>query len=124
MSLKDAVRFMVRAGEEPALLARVGATVRAELTKLGNAHGFEFSTAELEQALRAELGELSDEQLAHASGGVANSDVAGADATDPNALVQWVLRESYLETTDDLRDYAEKVKHFNTAKKTIRDYLR
>jgi len=34
---------------------------------------------------------------------------AGA-AIDPNALVQEVLRESYLQTTKDLRAYAEKVK--------------
>ena len=78
MSLKNAVQFLVRAGEDPALLARLGATVRGELTRLGNAHGFDFSVAELEQALRAELGELSDEQLAHATGGVS------ADAPSQN----------------------------------------
>lgn len=44
-------------------------------------------------------------------------------ATDPNALVQWVLRESYLQTTEDLRYYAEKVRYYNQRKKTIRDYL-
>ncbi|MDQ2986274.1 MAG: hypothetical protein M3R13_06070 [Armatimonadota bacterium] len=44
-------------------------------------------------------------------------------AVDPNALVQEVLRESYLQTTEDLRYYAEKVKHFNQAKKLIREYL-
>jgi hypothetical protein len=43
--------------------------------------------------------------------------------TDPNALVQWVLRESYLQSTEDLRYYAEKVRHFNEQKKSIRDYL-
>ncbi len=49
----------------------------------------------------------------------------GADpsATDPNALVQSVLRESYLQTTEDLRFYAEKVRYFNRQKKAIRDYL-
>jgi hypothetical protein len=44
-------------------------------------------------------------------------------ATDPNALVQWVLRESYLQTTEDLRYYAEKVRSINQKKKAIRDYL-
>jgi hypothetical protein len=42
---------------------------------------------------------------------------------DPNALVQQVLRESYLQTTEDLRFYAEKVRYFNQCKKVIRDYL-
>jgi hypothetical protein len=44
-------------------------------------------------------------------------------AVDPNALVQFVLRESYLQTTEDLRFYAEKVKFFNQAKKEVRDHL-
>ena len=47
----------------------------------------------------------------------------GGGAIDPNALVQAVLRESYLQTTEDLRFYAEKVKHFNEQKQTIRDHL-
>jgi hypothetical protein len=42
---------------------------------------------------------------------------------DVNALVQHVLRESYLETTQDLYFYAEKVKFFNGVKKAIRDEL-
>jgi hypothetical protein len=42
---------------------------------------------------------------------------------DPNALVQQVLRESYLQTTEDLRFYAEKVRYYNQCKKLIRDYL-
>jgi hypothetical protein len=41
---------------------------------------------------------------------------------DVNALVQWVLRASYLETTEDLRFYADKVKYFNTIKKSVREY--
>jgi chromosome segregation ATPase len=44
-------------------------------------------------------------------------------AVDPNALVQEVLRESYLQTTEDLRFYAEKVKYFNEQKKAVREYL-
>lgn len=42
-------------------------------------------------------------------------------AVDPNALVQAILHESYLQTTEDLRFYAEKVKAFNAAKKPVRD---
>ena len=36
-------------------------------------------------------------------------------------LVQWVLRESYLSTTEDLRSYAEKVRYFNEVKKEARE---
>jgi len=42
---------------------------------------------------------------------------------DPNALVQLVLREAYIQSTEDLRFFAEKVKYFNECKKMIRDYL-
>ncbi len=42
---------------------------------------------------------------------------------DVQALVQWVLREAYLEGTQDLRFYAEKVKFFNMQKKAIREQL-
>jgi hypothetical protein len=48
-------------------------------------------------------------------------DIAGNDV---NALVQSVLRESYLQTTEDLRDYAEKVQFHNELKKRARAYLR
>lgn len=43
--------------------------------------------------------------------------------TDPNALVQWVLRESYLETTLTLQDYAKKVQFFNETKKVLRGMM-
>src|SRR5688572_14583345 len=44
-------------------------------------------------------------------------------AVDPNALAQTVLREAYLQTTEDLKSYAEKVKYFNESKKEVRDYM-
>jgi hypothetical protein len=44
-------------------------------------------------------------------------------ADDVSALVQAVMRESYLSASEDLRAYAEKVRHFNQQKKLIRDYL-
>ena len=44
-------------------------------------------------------------------------------AVDPSALVQSVLRESYLQTTEDLRFFSEKVKHFNATKKVMREHL-
>jgi hypothetical protein len=54
-----------------------------------------------------------------------NADIKNAisDGTDINALVQEVLREAYLQTTEDLRRYAEKVKYFNQMKKALREYL-
>lgn len=48
---------------------------------------------------------------------------ADGGSLDPNALVQHVLRESYLQTTEDLRFYADKVKYFNEMKKEIREHL-
>lgn len=48
---------------------------------------------------------------------------AQGGAIDPNELVQEVLRESYMQTTEDLRFYAEKVKYFNECKKLVREYL-
>jgi hypothetical protein len=39
---------------------------------------------------------------------------------DINELVQWVLRESYISTTEDLRSFAEKVKSDNEAKTHVR----
>jgi len=42
---------------------------------------------------------------------------------DPMAFVQWVLRESYMENTQSLYDYAEKVRWFNEQKKAVREEL-
>ena len=53
---------------------------------------------------------------------ISNTNLKGG-AVDVNSLVQWVLRESYQETTKDLYFYAEKVKYFNSCKKAIRDEL-
>lgn len=40
---------------------------------------------------------------------------------DINALVQSVMRESYLQQTEDLKKYKDKVQYFNETKKKIRD---
>jgi Lhr-like helicase len=45
-------------------------------------------------------------------------------AIDRNPLVQEVLRESYLQTTEDLKFYADKVKHFNETKKQLREAIK
>jgi len=50
--------------------------------------------------------------------------VAGLQSeVDINALVQWVLRQSYLETTEDLKSFADKVRYYNEMKQGIRDEL-
>lgn len=65
-----------------------------------------------------------EEKAAHSAWKQLVSSRAASGATlDPSALVQHVLYKSYLETTEDLRFYAEKVKYFNTAKKEIREHL-
>jgi hypothetical protein len=47
----------------------------------------------------------------------------GDNPTDINALIQYVLREAYLETNKDLSFYAEKVKFLNEQKKSLREHL-
>jgi hypothetical protein len=42
---------------------------------------------------------------------------------DPTVLVEMVLRQAYVEATEDLRAYAEKVRKINKSKKALRDYL-
>lgn len=42
---------------------------------------------------------------------------------DVEALIQWVLRQSYLETSADLKAYADKVRYYNELKQTIREEL-
>ena len=43
---------------------------------------------------------------------------------DINALVQAVLRESYMETSNALRFHSEKIEYFNSEKKQIRDHIK
>jgi hypothetical protein len=45
---------------------------------------------------------------------------AAKKPADIYAIVKWVLRDSYLQASNDLKSYAEKVKAFNELKKRIR----
>ena len=57
-------------------------------------------------------------------GYIADISNAGAGAgIDVNALVMWVLRESYQDSVEDLHFYAEKVSYYNDLKTKIRDEL-
>ena len=40
---------------------------------------------------------------------------------DINAMIQWVLRQAYLSSLENIRTDAEKVKEFNEAKRAIRE---
>ncbi len=42
---------------------------------------------------------------------------------DVNQLIQWVMREAYVNNTEDLRGHAYKVKHITDFKRVIRDEL-
>jgi hypothetical protein len=48
---------------------------------------------------------------------------SGGVPMDINSLVQFVLRESYMETAKDLAFHADKVKMFNQTKTALRDHL-
>ncbi len=52
------------------------------------------------------------------------SDRGGATGLDVDGLVQWALQQSYMQSTDDLAFYAQKVKFFNQLKQAIRDELK
>ena len=43
--------------------------------------------------------------------------------TDINQLIQWVMREAYLDNMEDLRLVATKVRYYNEVKKKIREEL-
>ncbi len=49
--------------------------------------------------------------------------LGGDKPIDVNALANAVIREAYLQNTEDLRFYAEKVKYYNERKKSIREYI-
>jgi hypothetical protein len=42
---------------------------------------------------------------------------------DIAALVQWVVRQSYIESNEELKARADKVQFFNEQKKAVREYL-
>ncbi len=47
----------------------------------------------------------------------------GSTNLDIQALMQWVFRQAYLSSLEDLRTDAEKVKEFNEAKRAIREEI-
>lgn len=93
------------------------------------ASGSAAASLQLNSEARAQL---SAAVAAIASGNTPGAVTAVATATraqgittynDVNALVQQVLREAYIQNTEDLRMFAEKVKFFNAVKETLRNEL-
>ena len=93
------------------------------------ASGTAAASLQLNSEARAQL---SAAVAAIASGNTTGAVTAVATATraqgittynDVNALVQQVLREAYIQNTEDLRMFAEKVKFFNAVKETLRNEL-
>ncbi len=99
-------------GSESPIVGLLSPEARGTLTQLSQALTESISNprAPASSALQSRWREFIGQQAAN--GGV-----------DVNALVQQVLRESYMESTQDLYFYAEKVKFFNELKKGIREEL-
>jgi hypothetical protein len=95
---------------------------------IGNLDDREFSEAverikEVNQVVSDLDPAIRSQAFAALSPYVSDSTTAHLSLSPVNveALVQWVLRASYLETQEDLRDFAEKVKYFNAVKKHVRE---
>jgi len=70
------------------------------------------SKLELEKNKIAEMRDEAAQRFGH---GMATADIM--------TVVGHVMRESYLQDTEDLKSYADKVKNFNTMKKQVREDL-
>lgn len=66
---------------------------------------------------------MSSLQVPNEDGELVDVLVVTDESTDVNALVQMVLKESYLETNKDLQFYADKVRHYNDMKEALRDHV-
>ena len=118
--------------EGPNEIVQVGGAVAQEVLPMGDAEAQRFADA-LPQSLVQE-GQAFAEQIVrdpnspelqsrwaeYVAQVQSGSEGYGLDV---NGLVQWVLREAYLQNTEDLHFYAQKVKFFNEMKKAIRDEL-
>lgn len=49
---------------------------------------------------------------------------AGANGVDIEAMIMWVLRESYREQMEVLKYHAEKVQYYNNVKNALREHLK
>ena len=121
MSVHDAIEFLVRVSDDRDLFDAVASLSGEGMVRRAREMGLIFTTDELTTVAAspdldpAYIGrELSDEDLDRVSGG----------GTDLMSMVQQVMTLSYRDSTEDLRDYADKVKAFNSQKRAIRDSLK
>jgi len=108
-------------------LASLSPSARLALTTLGRAvaKNADFAGASLAQTatpITAPISAPGSELQSRWTEYIGQVAQAGG-AVDVNALVQSVLREAYMQTTEDLRFYAEKVSFYNNIKKQIRGEL-
>lgn len=103
--------------------AKVDAAVRGVLLRLGD----DPEVTPIEQAqLDAVVASLRahDEKKARAQWKkLVTAHRTRKGAIDVDTLVQWVLREAYLDASADLKDVAAKISAINAAKKEVRDHL-
>jgi predicted ribosomally synthesized peptide with nif11-like leader len=131
MSIQDAVTFIARASENADLAESLSRLDDGDLVGRAGELGLSFTIDELRAVVSSpDLdpstadAELSDEDLDRVSGGftsLARRSAPSSGGSDPMAVVQWALRESYGESCASLRDFADKLKHFNDTKKSLRD---
>ena len=101
-----------------------GEALQASLASGHSAQALNLN-AQAQTHLQAAVAAVNANQLSDAASSVASATQAQGITTynDVNALVQQVLREAYLQNTEDLRMFAEKVKFFNNVKETLRNEL-
>ena len=101
-----------------------GEALQATLTS-GTASGNLQLNSQAQAQLQAAVAAIATGDTNAAATAVAGATRAQGITTynDVNALVQQVLREAYLQNTEDLRMFAEKVKFFNAVKETLRNEL-
>ena len=118
-------RLVSGAGLVAALLAAIAPPAHAE-----TAQTFQREAArlpELQESLRRSAQGLAGlEARSMASTQKLQSlrhQLESAPMADPSALVQEVLRQAYIQATEDLRHYSEKTQYFNNVKSNLRNHL-
>lgn len=128
---KDGASFSAKAGTGMSagagISAKAGATTSAGISasaKAGDSTsgvgmsakaGFSASDSQDVQVMRVKVGDSWHHFMM--------ATTTGDIPVDINALVQSVLRESYMEQNKDLQFHADKVQHFNDVKEAIRDSI-
>ncbi|HXH62403.1 MAG TPA: hypothetical protein VNI20_13730 [Fimbriimonadaceae bacterium] len=109
----DFKRGLVAMASQGDLPKSVGRSQRAEVAKIV-ALLRQSKTREATVAWKGFCTEFAQANMTRGSSAVGD---------DVGSIVQLVLRESYLESTNDLRDMADKVKYFNDMKKALREQI-